>query len=210
MRKAYKFWYFRPEKSIVELIKGKWLSRTDKLVSARENYFFGNLPKKLPKNILLLEEVYIDEPRMKEYRYIIPKSELWKEVSYLHKLGDIVVRKQKIKVKNKPFNIDLVYEALPHFLGKHDFSNFTINREIKNPYCTIYKADLIERENYLIFILAGNRFLYHMVRKIVSFLISVGYGIFPIEFVDRVFEYPLNPKPKDASPQYLWLWKFYF
>jgi len=101
-------------------------------------------------------------------------------------------------------------EAMRFFLGKHDFSNFTINRKIRNPYCTIFAFDLIERENYYIFKIIGDRFLYHMVRKIISFIISVGYGIFPIERVEEVFEKTLIPKPKDADPKYLWLWKFYY
>jgi len=95
MPKYYKFWYFRPPKAIAELIKGKWLSRTDNFVSTRENYFYGKLPKVLPKNVILLGEEEINKVLSKEYRYILPKREAWKQVSYLHRLDNEIIRKSK-------------------------------------------------------------------------------------------------------------------
>ncbi|AAR39182.1 NEQ333 [Nanoarchaeum equitans Kin4-M] len=202
----YKFWYFRPNKAIAQLIKGKWISRTDKYVSARENYFYGNIPKVLPKNVILLGEEPINKVLSKEYKYFLPKDKAIEQISYLHKVGNIIVRKTKIKVKGLP-NLDLMKEAAKHFIGKKDFTNFTIEREAKNPLCTIIKFDIEERKDYYVFSIVGDRFLYHMVRKIISFIVSVGYKIYPLEYIDLVFKERLNPKPKDADPKFLWLWK---
>ena len=160
MPKYYKFWYFRPPKAIVDLIKGKWLSRTDKFVSARENYFYGKLPKVLPKNVILLGEEEINKVLSKEYRYILPKREAWKQVSYLLRLDNEIVRKSKIRVKDKLPDVNLMKEAMRFFLGKHDFSNFTINREIRNPYCTIFAFDLIEIEYLNLFELKSSSLIY--------------------------------------------------
>lgn len=48
-----------------------------------------------------------------------------------------------------------------------------------------------------------------MIRRIITFLISSGKGLFPIQYIDYIFEYKLEPKPFPADPQYLYLDKIF-
>ncbi|MGC9079937.1 MAG: hypothetical protein ACP5G1_04325, partial [Nanopusillaceae archaeon] len=43
----------------------------------------------------------------------------------------------------------------------------------------------------------------------ITFLISVGYNLFPLELMDKVFIYKIEPKPYPADPTNLTLKKVY-
>lgn len=74
-----------------------------------------------------------------------------------------------------PFRMDLAEKAAENLIGKHDFSAFgtppqpggSTIREILNA------SWLIDEEN-VIFEILGNSFLYHMVRRLVSFQVEIG------------------------------------
>ncbi len=76
-----------------------------------------------------------------------------------------------------PLEIDAMRQAARHFIGTHDFAAFSaIGGSVKTTVRTITQA-AVERDGELIKLcVAGDGFLYNMVRIIAGTLIEVGFG----------------------------------
>lgn len=69
-------------------------------------------------------------------------------------------------------------EAAAYLLGPHDFSAFRSSGSTAgSPVRTIYQAGFACRGRELLFYIAGDGFLYHMVRNLVWTLVQVGRGL---------------------------------
>lgn len=74
-------------------------------------------------------------------------------------------------------NLVAMNEAAALLLGTHDFSAFRSSGSVdSSPIKTIYAADWHKEGSELVFRIAGDGFLYHMVRNIVWSLVQVGLG----------------------------------
>ena len=76
-----------------------------------------------------------------------------------------------------PLNVELMRQALPDLLGKHDYAAFqaaggTANTTIR----TIRSAELTQLGDEIILTVEGDAFLYNMVRIIAGTLIEIGQG----------------------------------
>ncbi len=70
-----------------------------------------------------------------------------------------------------PINIDLLYDALQFFVGTHDFRSFRSSEDMRsNTIRTIDSIDLehIKRYNVYRIVIKGQKFLRHMIRRIVG------------------------------------------
>lgn len=76
----------------------------------------------------------------------------------------------------KHMNIEPMKEALPYFLGTHDFKGFCQYVEGKSTEKTIYKANFKETKKHYIFTFHGSSFLKYMVRSMMGTLIAIGLG----------------------------------
>lgn len=168
-----------------EPVTAKGSGRTDagvhalgQIVSVNTN---GKIPCKnlvrasktmLPEDIVILEAS--DAPEGFHARY----DACWKQYAY-----KVVVAKQKNpflvkyawQMEAKP-DVALMNEAAKLLLGKHDFNAFRSTGSVDNdPVRTIFHAEwkVINAEE-LRFYIAGDGFLYHMVRNIVWSLVQVG------------------------------------
>jgi len=195
------------------------VSRTDKGVSARENYLvlqtereidfnsFNHKDIKILKVFELKSFIKIRKFSIgKRYVYYLPKN-LFEKV-YLPKWIIINNRKIEIRGKEEEFDIKRYIDASKYFIGKKSFHNFSKGR-VSDPICNITKFEIKIENNYIINIIEGNRFLYEMVRRIITFLISVGKNLYPIDKIELVFIGDLDPKPFPAKPEYLILEKVY-
>jgi|GEM_PF-1848838 len=197
------------------------ISRTDKGVSAEKNYIELSIDKeikweefnhpyiKISRVFELKEFINIRKfSRGKLYYYYLPKT-LFDE-KYIFKPKYIIIEDYKIEIRGdeKEFDISLYKEAAKKFLGKHNFSNFAKGKA-KNGICEIRKFEIEETDNYWLNKIEGNRFLYEMIRRIISFLVSVGKNRFPIDKIDLVFNGVLDPKPPPAPSEYLVLKNIY-
>ena len=73
-----------------------------------------------------------------------------------------------------PFNENLLQQALPHFIGTHDFAAFTNKSETqKNTTRTIYRIEALPETHGLRLEFEGGGFLYKMVRNITGTLLDV-------------------------------------
>lgn len=128
----------------------------------------------LKKSIIIKSAEEVDEKfhsrlscKKKTYRYIMNNS----------KYGTAIYRNLETCIKEK-LDIEKMKEAVKYFEGEHDFKAFKASgTSSKSSVRTIYKAEVIEKENDRIYVeLTGNGFLYNMVRIIVGTLVEVGMG----------------------------------
>ena len=74
-------------------------------------------------------------------------------------------------------NVDvaLMAEASKEFIGTHDFAAFkSSGGNTKTTVRTITSLDVVRQNNYIIFTITGDGFLYNMVRIIIGTLMEVG------------------------------------
>lgn len=197
-------------------IKFKVCSRTDKGVSAYENYVYLEynkeirFPKIINKDIKILEVKEIEENvrfkdivKNKVYIYI------WKIDKPIYKPKYIVHEGNRYLIEEsiKDFNIERISKNLKYFIKERSFHNFT---NIKgNTKCFIEKIHIKKVKDCLYFEFKGKRFLYQMVRRLVSFFISLGYGMINEDYIKYVTEegWILDPKPPAISSKNLLLYK---
>ena len=74
-------------------------------------------------------------------------------------------------------DVQAMNQAAEMLVGTHDFSAFRSSGSVDaSPIKTIYEAGWCEQSGELVFRIAGDGFLYHMVRNIVWSLVQVGLG----------------------------------
>ena len=86
-------------------------------------------------------------------------------------------------------NIERMQNALNYLLGEHDFSSFKSSGTL-NPskLCFIEKAECKKDDDKVIIDIAGNRFLYNMVRTIVGTLLEIEGHNRSAEYMKQVLE----------------------
>ena len=137
--------------------------------------------------------------KRKTYRYIINNS----------KYGTAIYRNLETHIPMK-LNIKKMQEAVKYFEGEHDFKAFKASgTSSKSSVRTIYKAEVIQKENEKIYIeLTGSGFLYNMVRIISGTLVDVGLGkIEPEEKENIIKSQKRENAGKTLPPQGLYLVK---
>ena len=135
--------------------------------------------------------------KKKTYEYVINNSEY----------GSAVFRNLAYHIPQK-LDVEKMKEAAQFFVGEHDFKAFKASgTSSKSSVRTIYKAEIIEKENGRIWVeLTGNGFLYNMVRIICGTLVEVGIGnIEPEEVKEIIKEKDRTKAGKTLLPQGLYL-----
>ena len=89
----------------------------------------------------------------------------------------------------KPLDVNLMNEAARCFLGKHNFASFMSSGSKITDTIRRIDTSRVEREgDKIMFTIAGNGFLYNMVRIIVGTLLRVGRGFYTPEQVKEILE----------------------
>lgn len=86
----------------------------------------------------------------------------------------------------KPVDVNVMREAAKFLMGKHDFSALT-NEKQEDNVREVYRIE-IEGDQKLKIRVAGNHFLYKMVRNIVGTLLYVGCGMLRLDDVRVLLE----------------------
>ncbi len=86
-----------------------------------------------------------------------------------------------------PLNLELMREAATHLMGEHDFSAFRSSEcQARSPVRDLRRIEIRVSGDYVLFELAANAFLHHMVRNIVGCLVYAGKGNYAPERVGEV------------------------
>jgi tRNA pseudouridine38-40 synthase len=76
-----------------------------------------------------------------------------------------------------PLDVEAMREGASLLLGQHDFSTFRAAEcQAKSPVRTLRELTILRSGSYLMFDIAADAFLHHMVRNIVGALVYVGSG----------------------------------
>lgn len=79
---------------------------------------------------------------------------------------------------HQPLNLSSMREASRCLEGEHDFSSFrAAGCDAAHPVRKIYRVELVQRGELLVFTIEGTAFLRHMVRNILGSLVEVGRGL---------------------------------
>lgn len=86
-----------------------------------------------------------------------------------------------------PLDLQAMQAAATSLLGEHDFSAFRAAEcQAKSPLRTLSRLDIRREGDCIVFDLAANAFLHHMVRNIVGCLVYVGKGKYPPEWLQEL------------------------
>jgi tRNA pseudouridine38-40 synthase len=87
------------------------------------------------------------------------------------------VHHAKVGWFHMPLDVQAMREAALYLLGEHDFSSFRSSQcQAKTPVKNLARLDILQQGDTIIFNLAANAFLHHMVRNILGCLLYVGKG----------------------------------
>lgn len=148
---------------------------TDKIKLAANNILAGgkNLASQVGDvRILQVTEMPEDfharfDSKGKKYRYVICNSGN----------QDIFRRRHCYQVAT-PLDVDAMREAAKYIVGTHDFACFQSagGQERETTVRTVFSLDIIEKDKDILIEIAGDGFLYNMVRIITGTLVEVGLG----------------------------------
>ena len=86
-------------------------------------------------------------------------------------------------------NVEQMNEAAKHFVGTHDFAAFmSVGSKIEDTVRTIYYAEVFREGEEIIFKVAGNGFLYNMVRIMAGTLLFVALGRINADDMPEIIE----------------------
>jgi len=134
------------------------------------------------------------------------------------------IYKYRVITRKDPFrmNYAFLWEILPDenlvarlnetarmFLGEHDFSAFSIVKDLpESPLCTITRSEWRLEGDELVYLIEGNRFLHKMVRASVGAMIEVISGRLEISGIKEMLSTGRRVKEfRFAPPQGLFLVK---
>ena len=135
------------------------------------NKFSNALNSLLPEDIRILESVEVEDAfnsrflaTKKQYRYIISNAQI----------QNVFMRKYTWNIRQE-LDLERIISCSKLFIGKHDFSGFAAaHRSTKTNERTIYSFDIEKKNEFIIFTICGNGFLYNMVRIIAGTLVEAG------------------------------------
>ncbi|WP_057896917.1 tRNA pseudouridine(38-40) synthase TruA [Liquorilactobacillus oeni] len=111
-------------------------------------------------------------------------------------------------------DIELIKQAIPDIIGKHDFSSFVASgSQARSHIRTIYNATVREDlgNDEVIFEFCGNGFLYNQVRIMVAVLLEIGNGRRPVHDFLRLYEVKDRNQCRQTAPASgLYLKKVYY
>ncbi|MEW5985798.1 MAG: tRNA pseudouridine(38-40) synthase TruA [Chloroflexota bacterium] len=107
---------------------------------------------------------------------------------------------------SRPLALDPMNEAAGYLVGRHDFATFGRPPQGESTIREVFRAGWQRRQDYLVFEIEANAFLYRMVRSLVGSLKRVGEGAWSIEdFVAALVACDRRRAGTTAPPQGLFL-----
>ena len=140
---------------------------------------------KLKKSIVVKSAEEVDERFHSRYSV---KSKMYRYTINHSQMGTALYRDMEYHF---PFELDVekMKQAAKLFEGEHDFKAFKASgTSSKSSVRTIYKAEVIQKDDRIYIELTGNGFLYNMVRIISGTLLDVGIGKINVNEISEIIE----------------------
>lgn len=148
----------------------------------------------LPSDIHFTSLIKVDDDfharynaKGKTYRYIVNTND------HNPLLDDIVYNSKR------PYDIEIVKDAMKLFLGEHDFYNFSSNNE-GSSIRVINSFDIEKRDGFLIFNIKGNGFRRYMVRMIIGTCLEAGLKKISIEEIKDMLDRKKDVRTRFKAP----------
>lgn len=98
-------------------------------------------------------------------------------------------------------DVDHMQAAAQRFVGEHDFSAFGTPPDEGGPTIrNVIAAGWHQKEDLLSFEIEANAFLYHMVRRIVQFLVQVGQGKSAVDELETLLSGQVSEMVRGLAP----------
>ena len=192
--------------------------RTDRGVHARLQVCHADVdrpmvPYKVRRsmNSLMPPDIRVLRARLVDDRFHARRSVVEKEYRYFIWNAEVIapfVRRYRLHV-TRPLNVRAMREAAAGLVGRHDFASFTANpnREVGSTVRSVTSIAIRRRGSEISIAVAGEGFLYKMVRSLVGFLLRVGEGRMAPPDARRILEHRTRTAHVEtAPPQGLFLW----
>ncbi|XP_952946.1 tRNA-pseudouridine synthase I, putative [Theileria annulata] len=147
---------------------------------------------------------------------LFERNHYWQIMSDTHFVNTLLRKYRDVKA---PFSFEKLKEAARVFHGKHNFEAFRKNcrgnerDKIIDPICTIHSIEFVNipQDKKVEIIVNGDRFLYKMVRCIVSHLILAGFNVIKPDQIKRALDNATEiPNIPYAPAHGLYLKKVFF
>jgi len=141
--------------------------------------FLNALNHYLPEDICITESYVVRDdfdPRRdaksRVYRYVIKKSHIRSPFF-----------RNKVLTISEDLDIGMMSQGASLFLGIHDFTRFTTSIALRDttPVRNILRSEIVKNGNLINYIVEGNAFLMHQVRRMTGALVDLGRSIMSLE-----------------------------
>ena len=102
---------------------------------------------------------------------------------------------------HQPLDVEAMRAAIPCLLGEHDFSSFrAAGCDAAHAIRYIFRTELEQRGELLVYSVEATAFLRHMVRNIIGTLVEVGQGLRTVESFHQLLERRNRNDAGDTAP----------
>lgn len=148
-----------------------------------------NIPRAL--NTYLPQDIRVKIAKEVDENFSARFSAKKKTYLYVVRQGEIASPILWDMVANYPYKLDeqKIDDCVKKFVGTHNFKAFaSSDTDVKDFNRTIYNFTFQKKDNFLIFKITGNGFLYNMVRIIIGTILDIARGKLDIDIIDKMFE----------------------
>lgn len=154
--------------------------------------------QKLPKDIVITESNEVPKNWHPRYQHTITKT--YKYHIYNGAMPNPLKRRTSTFI-SFPLDVEKMRKGAVCLVGEHDFASFcNIRTNVEDTVRTVYKIDIQKEEEDITITIAGNGFLYNMVRIIAGTLIRVGRGFYKPEKVKEILEAKVRTEAGVTAP----------
>lgn len=188
-------------------------ARTDAGVNALNQYLNFYLEeaidpewlKRKLNNLLFEKGMLIKEIREVDLSFHARKSAKGKIYAYIvsNDLEASLFLMPYVYIYKEPLDYELLNLALSSLKGRHNFSmfaNIDKSQPDRNEICELFETGFIERGPFIILYFYGDRFLYHMVRRMVYYILKGAQGYIDRKILEKPFSYEEVPFTRQVLP----------